>query len=90
MANVVQTSVYGINGIFYTPPVSMGVKSSRVRTVKPVRDANGNWIGTNKIPMPTRQKVYSQIVVDKDESGTSVDNYYTDRSVSAMITALNQ
>ena len=89
MANQVQTSVYGINGIFYTPPISMGIKSSSVRQVKPVRDANGKWIGTNQIPMPTRQKVYSQIVHDKDESGTSTENIYTDRTVAQMITALN-
>ncbi len=89
MANQVLTSVYQIDGIGYTPPIAMGVKSQSVRQVKPVRDANGNWIGTNEVPMPNRQKVYSQLVVDMDESGTSKRNYYTDKTVSAMITAIN-
>jgi hypothetical protein len=81
--------VYQIDGIPYTPPIAMGVKSASVRQVKPVRDANGNWIGTNNVPMPNRQKVYSQLVVEKDESGTSVQNMYTDKTVSAMISAIN-
>lgn len=89
MANQVLTSVYQIDGIGYTPPIAMGVKSASIRQVKPVRDANGNWIGTNNVPMPNRQKVYAQLVYEKDESGTSIQNLYTDKTVSAMITALN-
>ena len=89
MAQIIQASVYGIDGIRYTPPISMGFKSPSIRKVQPVRDSPGNWIATNDIPMPTRQQVYSQIIVEKDESGTSIQNIYTDRTVAQVITAIN-
>lgn len=89
MALQVSTSVYQIEGIPYTPPIALGLKSASIQKVLPVRDANGNWIGKNNVPMPNRQKVYSQIVVQQDESGTSIQNMYTDKTVSAMISAIN-
>ena len=67
----------------------MGLKTGSIRKVQPVRNAAGQWIATNEIPMPTRQQVYAQLIVEKDESGTSVQNFYTDRTVAQMVTAIN-
>jgi len=89
MANLVQTSVYAINRTVFSPPVSKSFSKDQITGINPVRDANGNWIGKNQLPMPTRQYVYSEIEVANNATQSFNDHVYTDRTVSQMTTAVN-
>lgn len=91
MALITSVSVYAINGITFTPPITVGVKNNLIKRVMPVRDSSNNWIAKEGTSFPATVKngIYSCIEVEKDESGTSYDNFYCNRSVSSMITAIN-
>jgi phage-related tail protein len=64
-----------------------GIFVNQIKKVLSTRDANGNWIGTNK-PSNYRS-IYSQLIVAKDDIAADTDNYYDNRTVAAIITAIN-
>lgn len=87
--NMVTLNVYAINRTIPkgTLPRTEGIFTSRIGKVLSTRDANNKWIGTDK---PSNwEKIYSQIIVQKTPMGPETDNYYDNRSVSAVISAIN-
>lgn len=85
MANLTAISVYGLNGTTFQTPVSMGIQSANARTVRPVRNGTA-WIGTYK---PSNYNlVNSEVIVGKDGMSSDVDYYYSNKTVTQMISDL--
>lgn len=87
MANLTTVSVYAMNGTTYQTPITVGIQTSNVRTVNPVRNGQSAWIG--KYQPSNYNLVYSEVVVGKDEMTSDVDYYYLNRTVAQIITSLN-
>jgi hypothetical protein len=87
MAALTTVSVYAINLTTYTTPISVGIQTSNVRSVNPVRNGAGAWIG--KYQPSSYNLIYSEIVVGADQMTSDVNYYYANRTVAQMITALN-
>ena len=87
MANLTSVSVYAMNNTEYKTPITVGIQTSNVRLVNPVRNGAGTWIG--KYEPSNKSLVYSEVVVGKDEMTSDVDYYYLNRTVSQIITSLN-
>jgi hypothetical protein len=87
MALMVTVAVLAINRTANKTAKSTGLISTSIRKVLPVRDVDGNWIGTNK---PSNfASLNSQIVVSKDAISADIDNYYSASTVAQIITAVN-
>jgi hypothetical protein len=88
MALMTTLNVYAINRTTVkTAPRTEGILTAQIKKVLSTRDVNGKWIGTNK---PSNyQSIYSQVIVAKDDIAADTDNYYDNRTVAEVITAIN-
>lgn len=88
MALMTTLNVYAINRTTVkTAPRTEGILTAQIKKVLSTRDANGKWIGTNK---PSNYaSIYSQVIVAKDDIAADTDNYYDNRTVAQVITAIN-
>ena len=87
MANLTTVSVYAMNGTTYKTPITVGIQTSNVRAVNPVTNGSGAWIG--KYQPSNYNLIYSELVVGADEMTSDVNYYYANRTVTAMIAAVN-
>ena len=87
--NMLSVNVYAINRSIPkgTLPRVEGIFAAQIKKVLSTKDADGNWIGTNK---PANYgSIYSQIIVAKDDIAADTDNYYDNRTVAQIIAAMN-
>jgi phage-related tail protein len=88
MALMTTLNVYAINRTTVkTAPRTEGILTAQIKKVLSTRDVNGKWIGTNK-PSNYRS-IYTQVIVAKDDIAADTDNYYDNRTVAQVITAIN-
>jgi hypothetical protein len=88
MALMTTLNVYAINRTAVrTAPRTEGILTAQIKKVLSTNDVNGKWIGTNK-PSNYRS-IYTQVIVAKDDIAADTDNYYDNRTVAQVITAIN-
>ena len=81
-------NVYAINRTTVrTAPRTEGILTAQIKKVLSTRDVNGKWIGTNK--PSNHSSINTQVIVAKDDIAADTDNYYDDRTVAQVITAIN-